>query len=510
MRDVVKSAGIVSVGLLVEVFIAFLAQLLAARYLSISGFGGLVTGTAILNIGAVVGCLGLGEGLTRYLPRWDTERGRELVQSAYVLTAVVSVALGTALVLGADFLATTVVGDPSVATSFRIFGAFIPASAFTRIALGGIRGQQNSRYNVYVKNVLQPTSRFLLVSAAVVLGLSQAGYAFAYTIPYVVAAVAGTYLFWKTVPGVLGSLTFDRDVIRETLGYSAPFVLSGTVGFLHRSIDVFLLLYFIDSGAVGIYGVAYAVAKLVLLFSTGFNYIGAPLTSELEAEFGQSAMLRVHYSIVRWMVIISLPVLIPLLLFPSELISIIYRPRYAAGGPVLAVLALGFAVHNIGSTQGNLLRALGSSRQIAFNASAAAVTNIVINLLLIPGFEPLGVPKLGILGAAIATVASYMVIDVLMTGELYLVLDRIPISRVIVGPVAIALAMFGGLFAARALIPGTALWIVVTTAGFAVAYWGAVLLVQGLNDEDVMIIESVCERYGIDHPAIEFALRHFA
>ena len=129
---------------------------------------------------------------------------------------------------------------------------------------------------------------------------------------------------------------------------------------------------------------------------------------------------------------------------------------------------------------------------------------------MIPGFEPLGVPKLGILGAAIATVASYMVIDVLMTGELYLVLDRIPISRVIVSPVAIALAMFGGLFAARALIPGTALWIVVTTAGFAVAYWGAVLLVQGLNDEDVMIIESVCERYGIDHPAIEFALRHFA
>jgi O-antigen/teichoic acid export membrane protein len=53
IRDVVKGAGVVYGGLLVEVVIAFVAQVIAARYLSVSGFGGLTTGTSLVNIGAV-------------------------------------------------------------------------------------------------------------------------------------------------------------------------------------------------------------------------------------------------------------------------------------------------------------------------------------------------------------------------------------------------------------------------------------------------------------------------
>lgn len=509
IRDVIKSAGVVSIGLVLEVVIAFLAQWLAARYLPVSGFGGLVTGTAILNIGAVVGCLGLNEGLTRYLPRWDEDRRRQLVQSVYAITAVVSVVLGISVALGADYISTAVFGDPSIATSIRIFGAFIPASAFARVALGGIRGQKNSRYNVYVKNLLQPMTRFLLVIAAVLFGLTEAGYAYAYTIPYVVAAIAGAYLLYKTLPQVLQDVTLRPGFLREVLSYSVPFVLSGAVGFIYRSADIFLILYFLDSGAVGAYGVAYAAARLILLFSTVFNYIGTPIASELEADLGELAMLRVHYSIVRWMVIISVPALVPLALFPTEFISIIYRPQYAAGGPALAVLAIGFAIHNIGSTQGSLLRALGRSRQIAVNAGAAAIINVVLNLLLIPGFEPLNVPKLGILGAAIATVASYVTIDLLMAGELYLALDRIPVSRVIVGPLAIATVFLAGLYAIHGAIPGTFLWIVATGGVFALVYWSTVLLVHGLNDEDVMIIKSAREKYGLDHPLLDFVLHHF-
>lgn len=518
IRDVIKSAGVVSIGLFLELFIAFLAQWLAARYLSVSGFGGLVTGTAILNIGAVVGCLGLGEGLTRYLPRWDEDRGRQLVQSSYAITLVVSTVLGLLVTLNAGFIATRVFGDPSVAVSIRVFGAFVPASAFTRLALGGIRGQQNSRYTVYVKNLLQPTTRFVLVAGVVVLGLSQQGYAFAYTVPYAIAGVSGTFLLFTTVPGGLRNIvprqrTLRRALqpgfVREALGYSVPFILSGATGFLYRSVDIFLILYFINSDAVGTYGVAYAVARLMLLFSTIFNYIGAPLASELESDLGKSAMLRVHYSIVRWIVIVSIPALIPLILFPSEFISIVYRPRYASGGPALAVLALGFTFHNVGSTQGSLLRALGSSRKLAFNSTAAAGVNLALNLLLIPGFEPWGVPKLGILGAAIATIASYLTLDLLMAGELYFVLGRIPVSRVILGPVAIAIVPIVGLYLIHEAIPATFPWIVATGATFAIVYWLAVLFFHGLNDKDVMIIESARERYDIDHPALEFVLRRF-
>jgi O-antigen/teichoic acid export membrane protein len=54
IRDVIKGAGVVYVGLFLELLIAFVAQVLAAQYLSVSGFGGLTTGTALLDIGSIV------------------------------------------------------------------------------------------------------------------------------------------------------------------------------------------------------------------------------------------------------------------------------------------------------------------------------------------------------------------------------------------------------------------------------------------------------------------------
>ena len=71
IRDVIKGASIVSVGLFLELLIAFVAQVIAARYLSAADFGGLTAGSAILDIGAIIAGLGLASGLTRYLPRVD-------------------------------------------------------------------------------------------------------------------------------------------------------------------------------------------------------------------------------------------------------------------------------------------------------------------------------------------------------------------------------------------------------------------------------------------------------
>lgn len=51
--------------------IAFLAQVLTANFLTTSDFGSVTTGVTLLNLCAIVASLGLGKGLTRYLPRID-------------------------------------------------------------------------------------------------------------------------------------------------------------------------------------------------------------------------------------------------------------------------------------------------------------------------------------------------------------------------------------------------------------------------------------------------------
>lgn len=489
IRDIVKGASIVYVGLFVELLIAFVAQILAARHLSVSGFGGITTGTALLDIGAIVAGLGLASGLTRYFPRIEEEKKRTLTIVIFGITLVASVALGLVVTFNAAFIASEVFGDPEVTISIRIFGAAIPFAALLNVAIGGIRGQKRSLYQVYVKNIVHPMARFILIVVALIYGLGQAGIASAYAIPYVVSATLALLLLHRALPRSRAPI--NGNLTTEVTRYSLPFTVSGVSGFITRSIDIFLVLHFLGSFAVGIYGVAYAAVSFMGMFSTAFNFLGSPIASELEGDGNVDGVMRMFRSIARWLVIASICVLVPLGVFSAEFISIIYRSKYASGGLALSILAIGFATKNVLSIHGPILEALGRSKTLSFNSAIAAVSNIIFNLALIPEF--------GIAGAAVATVLSFILRDILAMVQVKYYLGTTPISWEAIGPVVVAtpiLILFTAVIAP--IIPTTFLWLLGITGLFAVVYIGIVLVVSGLSETEVMVIRSIEEKYGLD------------
>lgn len=488
IRDIVSGAGVIYAGLVLEMAVAFLAQVLAARYLSIGDFGGITTGTALLNVGAILGTLGLSEGLTRYLPRADDDEKMTFVWTAFAITIPVSLALGSACTLGAPFIASQIFGDPSITTSLRIFGAGIPFAAVLMLAVGGIRGQEISRYRVYIKNLLQPSVRFGLVIISVIYGLGQTGFALSYTIPYVVAGGVGIVLLRRALPSSLPGRV-ARNQIGDLWKYSLPMTISKAASFVYRSADIFIILYFIGSDAVGAYGVAYAAARLVLLFNTAFNFLGAPIASRLESEEGEQGMVDAHQPLIRWLVVASTAALLPFLLFPREFISFVYRPRYASGAGALTVLAIGFAVHNVLGAQGNLLRGLGASRVLAINGIVAAVTNVALNLVLVPQY--------GITGAAVATTVSYLLMDCMMTIELRWKAETSILSSELISPAILAIPVFIVGQYTRNAATGNFLWIFLFCAISASTYLMIVIAVTGFTTADMMLIRSIDEAFDL-------------
>lgn len=501
IRDVVKGAGIVYIGLFIELLIAFVAQILAARYLSVSEFGGLTTGTALLDIGAIVAGLGLASGLTRYFPRIAEEKKRPLAIISVGTTFVTSVALGLAVALNAAFIADEVFGDPEVAVSIRIFGAAIPFAALLNVAIGGIRGQKRSLYQVYVKNIVHPVARFALIVVAIVYGLGQAGMASAYAIPYAVSASLALILLYRALPRSQAS--FDRDLTVELSRYSLPFTVTKVSGFVYRSIDIFLILHFLGSFAVGIYGVAYGAVSFIRMFSTAFNFLGSPVASELESGGNVNEVMEVFRSVSRWLVIASVCALVPLGIFSAEFISIIYQSKYASGGLVLSILAVGYAAVNVLIIHAPILEALGRSKLLSFNSIVAAVTNILLNLVLIPRF--------GIIGAAIATVFSFLLRDGLSLIQVWYYLGTSPITWETVRPVIVALPFLGVFtFVVAPEVPARLLWLVGITIIFSIGYIGTVLAMFGLVETEVMLIRSIEEKYGIDLGPLDHVIRRLS
>jgi O-antigen/teichoic acid export membrane protein len=501
VRNVLKGAGVVYGGLLLEMALAFAAQRFAAVHLSLESFGNLLSGTAVLDIGATLAGLGLGSGLVRYLPRVDDPTKRALAEYTLVVSVVSSLLVSVALYTAADFVATVLFDTPSFATSFRVFAAVIPFSVLLSVGVGGVRGQKVSRYRVYVKNVAQPGTRFLLVMIAVVVGAGELGFLAGYAGAFVVPAILAVLLFWWTLPSERDHGN-ARTLAPEFLGYSLPLTVGQLASFLYRSVDVFLLLYFVGSESVAAYGVAYALAQLIGAFSTAFSYLSDPVSSQLEADDRIDEALSVQRTVARWLVIVSIGAAVPMAVYAADFIRLVYRPAYAVAGPALAVLAVGFALKNVLLTHGSIVDALGRSKLAAFNTTAAGVANLAANLVLIPRY--------GALGAGIATTLSFAVLGVLPTVEVWYLTGETALSRDALAPALLAVPVTAVAVPGMLAVPRTLLWTLATSALFAVGYAVAVVVVLGFSETDVMVVRSIEAEYDVPLGPLDAVVRRFS
>lgn len=501
VRDVLRGAGIVYIGLVLEMGLAFVAQRFAAVYLSVDGFGNLISGTAVLDIGAVIAGLGFASGLARYLPRVDRGQQRPLAKYALALVIPASLVVTIPMVVFSDFIAANVFDEPALTTSLRVFSAAIPFAALMNLGIGGTRGQKISRFRVYVKNILHPGTRFGLIIVAVIIGADEIGYSFGYALPFVVGGVVAILIFWKNLPNASDSQG-AKNVFPEFFRYSLPFTVSGLSSFVYRSLDIFLLLYFIGSRAVGAYAVAYAFAHLISMFSTAFSYLSTPVSSQLESDDRISEAISVQTTIARWTTIATIVVLVPMIFFAAEFLRFIYRPAYATAAPTLAVLVVGFGLKNILQTHGPIIEALGKSKLNALNTASAATVNTVTNLLLIPTF--------GIFGAAIATTISYITLGVLATVEVKYYTGETTVTRPVMEPILIAAPLTAIAIPLFRQIPSSLLWTFGASVAFVLTYISTVVVTVGFKPDDVMVIRSIEHKYGIPLGPLDTVLRRFS
>lgn len=501
VRDVLRGAGVIYFGLVLQMGLSFVAQRFAAVHLSVGGFGNLLSGTALLDVGAVLAGLGLSSGLVRYLPRVDRVEQRPLAKYAFLLTVPASILVAAVTVVFADVIATRIFHEPGLTVSIRIFGATIPFAALLNVGLGGIRGQKVTRYQVYVKNLLHPGLRFGLIIVAVLIGAGEAGFAAGYAIPFVIASLLTIWFFWRMLPEESNTRK-ARQTLPEFVRYSLPFTVSGLASFVYRSIDIFLLLYFVGNRAVGIYGVAYALARLLGLFWTAFSFLSTPISSQLEGEERIEEALSVQTTIARWITIVTIGALVPVIAFASDFLQLIYRPAYGAAGSTLIILSVGFALKNVFLTHGPIIEALGKSKLAAFNTASAAIVNLIANFALIPRY--------GVEGAAFATTLSFVVLSVLLTSEVWSFVGKTTLSRKVVAPAVLAVPLalvFLPLFRA---VPATLAWILTASAGFSFVYAVSVIVVLGFTSTDVMVIRSIEDHFGLSLGPLNAVLQRFS
>jgi O-antigen/teichoic acid export membrane protein len=270
---------------------------------------------------------------------------------------------------------------------------------------------------------------------------------------------------WRPVAGR------NRRLATEFWGFTGPRAFQATFQVVILWLDILLVGALVSGYAAGVYS---AVSKLAIVgtFALEGNRLAiAPQLSTLLSRRQHDRAADLYQSATRWLMLASWPMYLVLAVFPAVVLSI-FGARYMIGASALAVLSLAMLV-NLGT--GNVTVVLlmgGKSSWSALNAGAALAINIGLNLWL--------VPRMGILGAAIAWAASIVVDNVTAMVEVRWVLGLAPFGPGYGLVAAITVGCFGGTgIVFRVLLGQTLPALGATLAVGLVAYGAALFLARG-------------------------------
>lgn len=217
-------------------------------------------------------------------------------------------------------------------------------------------------------------------------------------------------VFSKTICGLLClspvffgylSFRFKPSLAREPLSYGYPLILSAYSNYLLRMGDRVILKMFLPLAMVGVYHIGYKISSVVnFLLVTPVKLALHPIVLQQEASPEEQKYFLHRITTIYYGFILLAGLFFAL--FSRELIMLLARQEeYHAAWIIVPLIVFAYVQHGLGNFVGlGMTMAKKSALQAAILV-VTAIVNIALNFLLIPLF--------GIIGAAVATVAAYIV-----------------------------------------------------------------------------------------------------
>jgi O-antigen/teichoic acid export membrane protein len=345
--------------------------------------------------------LGMASALLRFLSgEHRTPSVREGFNSALWAAAGGSFVLAVVLLTSPARVASLLFGEPGLSVFVLATGFYLILDVVDLLVMAFLRASRQMGFHVTtvaIELVGEATLVWILVSRR----LDLAG---------VVFGIIG----WKAVV-VLSKLArtwyqigIERprgSIVRRYLAFGIPVVLSGFTYQIVNYGDRYFITFFMGIGSLGMYAAAYAVGSLTIVLPTTIDYVMYPaVAAEWNAGRLVEATRRVDL-MLRWLVVLLVPILAVLAVLVRPIMVTVATAESGAAAPVAFLVALGFAIFCVGVVGERLLALANRTRTVTAIYATLALVNVGLNLILIP--------RLGLIGAALATLASLALYSVL-------------------------------------------------------------------------------------------------
>ncbi|WP_306057645.1 flippase [Natronococcus wangiae] len=454
-----------------------LLMLILARYLlDPDGYGALYWAIGILSVVQLVADLGLGKSAARYFSEYrekDPGQLPHLIRSTVAFKIVLLTVVTSVLLVSHEWLAA-VLGDPEVAPFLAAGALYIVAFSFSSFSQIAFQGFNHLVYSAIIQ-AISGLARLVFVVAFVVLGAGALGALFGYAVGYAIAAAVGlTVLYLEFYAEHEPADEYEPGLSRRLAEYSVPLTATRSANVIDKRIDVVLVGVFLTPAAVAFYTLGKQISDFVLAPAESLGFTISPNFGEQKAAGQLEQARQIYETSLTNVLLLYIPATVGLVIVAEPFVTMVFGDDYAGAVPVLQVLALFVILQAITNLTSDSLDYLGRARSRAIAKGGTSVANFGLNLALIP--------TIGVVGAAIATVAThtvYVAVNLyIVHSELSLRLERLgrSIGRIcaITGVMAVAVLLVMPLISNFVMLVGA--------IGLGALTWSVLAVTTGMID----------------------------
>lgn len=339
--------------------------------------------------------LALGDSVIRFLAA-DKDRARVADGFLSVCAVVFTSGSVASLLLFAlaGPLAGSIFDDPEAAFYIRLASALILLNCMFNTAVSFTRMQRNIGLRTAL-TLFQSVATLGLMVLLVTTGYGLSGV----VVATLLAAVLANVVAFALVLRQTGLRVPKFGDMKKFLGWSIPLVPNASILWIIHVSDRYMVSYFVDTTAAGIYSAAYSVGNYAhfALYPLGIVLYPYVVKTYDEGHLRETANY-LKYGL-KYLMMISIPAAFGLSVLSGQLMDMMTSAEFAVGSRVVPLVAFGgviFCLFQIGSY---VIHVVNKTRLTVWLLGSSALLNIVLNAVLIP--------RMGMMGAAVATVISY-------------------------------------------------------------------------------------------------------
>ncbi|WP_158855676.1 flippase [Halorhabdus sp. CUG00001] len=488
LSSILSSAGTLLFSSVSSRVLSFLAYIALVRVLPARQFGLLMLAHVIVDTTARVIVVGIPDGISRQAA---TEKSTEAVMKAGLLVVVPLATVVTVLIFFARHHLAALLGEPGLSFPLAILSLVAITRPLAMISIATLRGMENARDAALARDIIPQT-----VSLIVFLALAFFGYAYIgsigywFLLPVVMIGVATIPIYQRFgFRSLVGNLP-QRSVVRGLVQFSWPLALQSVFVLLMTNFDVLAIGFFRAAESVGFYKSVVPVAQMTLVFLFSFIFLYLPIATQYYESGDLKGLGKIYKVSTKWVSLTTFPLVLFLVLFPDDVIRVLFSATYLPAEVPLAILAIGMFLRVAVGPNAATVKAIDQTRVDLVSAIVGLVVNVVLTVIF--------VPRLGLAGAAVATTIGFACYNIVEVVVIFRHIGGHPFSWNTIKPI-FATTLFGvGLLWALPSGPFGLGALAVIGTSLATVELLTIVATRSLEPEDRIIINQIEEQTNRD------------